>query len=105
MTQRRRGTTATQRPARYAKLLGGHWAEKGGVEVAAGVILIRFDSARWFLGHQGSRRWSIEVAAPDGVDADRIATVVAEPGALRSSGPTGGRVAGHLARLTRALTQ
>jgi hypothetical protein len=46
MTPRRSGTTATQRPARYAKLLGGHWAEKRSVEVAAGVILIRFDSGQ-----------------------------------------------------------
>lgn len=78
MTQRRRGTMATQRPARYAKQLGGHWAGKGSVEEEAGVTLIRFDSGQVVSLTPEDSALAIEVAVPDGVDADRFATVVAE---------------------------
>ena len=78
MTQRRRGTMATQRPARYAKQLGGHWAGKGSVEDEAGVTLIRFDSGQVVSLTPQESALAIEVTVPDGVDADRFATVVAE---------------------------
>ena len=78
MTHRRRGTMATQRPARYAKQLGGHWAGKGSVEDEAGVTLIRFDSGQVVSLTPQESALAIEVTVPDGVDADRFATVVAE---------------------------
>ena len=78
MTQRRHGTMATDRPARYAKQLAGHWAAKGSVEEDAGVTVIRFDTGQVVTMTPEPSALAVEVSVPEGADADRFATVVAD---------------------------
>ncbi len=78
MTQRRHGTMATERAARYAKQLGGHWGRKGSVLEQDGATVITFHSGQVVtMTPEPATLW-IEVSVPEDMDVDRFAAVVAD---------------------------
>ncbi len=78
MSNTRSGTMATDRAARYAKQLAGHWARKGGVEEQDGATVIRFETGQVVDLRPEDAHLAITVSVPEGMDADRFATLVAE---------------------------
>jgi hypothetical protein len=76
----RHGTMATDRPARYAKQLAGHWARRGTSGEEDGATVIRFETGQVVVLHPEDRLLRIEASVPDDVDADpdRFARVVSE---------------------------
>ena len=74
----RHGAMATARAARYAKQLAGHWARKGSVEEEDGATVIRFETGQVVRLAPGETALRIAASVPEGGDADRFATVVAE---------------------------
>lgn len=77
MSDTRHGTMPTDRPARYAKQLGGHWASKGTVEQSDAITVITFDSGQVVTMTPQADRLDVTVTVPEGGDADRFAEVVA----------------------------
>jgi len=76
--QTRYGTMATERPARYAKQLAGHWARRGEVAEEGGTTVMRFDSGEIVSLCPEPSLLRIEASVPDDADPDRFAGVVAE---------------------------
>ena len=74
----RHGSMTTDRPARYAKQLAGHWARKGIAAEEDGATVIRFDTGQVVVLRSEPGRLRIEASVPDGADADRFAQVVKE---------------------------
>ena len=72
----RHGTMATDRPARYAKQLAGHWARKGSAGEEDGATVIRFDTGQVVVLRPGPDVLRVEASVPDDGDADRFAEVV-----------------------------
>ncbi|MBM6403197.1 GNAT family N-acetyltransferase [Phycicoccus sp. CSK15P-2] len=73
----RRGAMPTDRPARYAKQLAGHWSRQGTVEESGGATVIRLDSGEVVL-RPGDGVLDLEASVPGGGDLDRWTRVVAE---------------------------
>jgi hypothetical protein len=76
----RHGTMSTDRPARYAKQLAGHWAQKGSAGEEGGATVIRFDAGQVVVLRAEEALLRIEASVPeaDDSDPDRFARVVAE---------------------------
>jgi hypothetical protein len=74
----RHGTMATDRPARYAKQLAGHWVRKGSAGEEGEATVIRFDTGQVVVLRPEESTLRIESSVPEGMDADRFARVVAE---------------------------
>ena len=72
----------TDRPARYAKQLAGHWSHKAsveaGIEDGVEATVIRFESGQAVALRAVEGALSIEASVPDGEDADGWARVVAD---------------------------
>lgn len=77
MTDSRHGSMPTDRPARYAKQLGGHWASKGTVDQSDEATVITFDSGQVVSMTPQPGRLDITITVPPEGDADRFAEVVA----------------------------
>ena len=75
--QTRHGTMATERPARYAKQLAGHWARKGSCRRGGRRHRhpVRDGTGRADVAGC-RRRLRVEASVPDGGDPDRFAQVV-----------------------------
>lgn len=69
---------ATDRAARYAKQLAGHWARKGSVDNEDGVTVIRFETGQVVRLCPEDSHLGITASVPENMDPDRFATVVAE---------------------------
>jgi hypothetical protein len=78
MTQTRLGTMPTDRPARYAKQLAGHWARKGSAGEEDGATVIRFDTGQLVVLRPEESLLSVRATVPEGADPDRFAQVVAD---------------------------
>jgi len=76
--QTRHGTMATDRPELYAKQLAGHWARKGSAGEEDGATVIRFETGQVVRMRPDAGLLRVEASVPDGGDADRFATVVAD---------------------------
>ena len=74
--QVRRGTMATDRPARYAKQLAQHWAGKGSAGEEHGATVIRFDTGQVVVMRANRGTLLIDASVPDDGDPDRFAQVV-----------------------------
>lgn len=74
----RHGTMTTDRPARYAKQLAGHWARKGSAGVEDGATVIRFETGQVVVLRPEDAVLRIEASVPEADDPDRFARVVAE---------------------------
>lgn len=74
----RHGSMPTDRPARYAKQLAGHWSHKASVDAGADATVIRFESGQAVALRAVEGALNIEASVPDGDDADRWARVVAD---------------------------
>ena len=73
------GTMATDRPERYAKQLGSHWAAKAEVSEDDGETRIEMSAGQVALLRPAAGTLGIEVSVPDDgeADVDRWAEVVA----------------------------
>ncbi len=76
--QTRNGTMTTDRPARYAKQLAGHWARKGSAGEEDGATVIRFDTGQVVVLTPEDSLLRIAASVPDDGDPERFARVVAE---------------------------
>jgi hypothetical protein len=76
--QTRHGTMSTERPARYAKQLAGHWARKGTAGEEDGATVIRFETGQVVRMWPDAGSLRVEASVPDGGDPDRFAQVVKE---------------------------
>ncbi len=74
----RHGTMSTDRPARYAKQLAGHWARKASTSEEDGAIVIHFETGQVVVLRPEETLLRIESSVPQDGDPDRFARVVAE---------------------------
>ena len=74
--QTRHGTMATDRPARYAKQLAGHWARKGSAGEEGDATVIRFDTGQLVVLRPRPDVLLVEASVPGDGDPDRFAEVV-----------------------------
>ena len=72
----RRGIMATKRPARYAKQLASHWADKGSAVEEYGATVIRLETGQVVVMRSTPGALMIDASVPDEVDLDEFADVV-----------------------------
>jgi hypothetical protein len=73
----RHGSMATERPARYAKQLAGHWATKATVTEDDDATTLVMEGGQRAVLRPADGALDIEVDVPEGGDLDRWAEVVA----------------------------
>lgn len=70
------GTMITDRPARYAKQLADHWAERGTAEEVGEATVLRWPSGQVIELRPADGALEVTVTVPDGEDLARFAQVV-----------------------------
>jgi hypothetical protein len=71
------GSMATDRPARYAKQLFGHWSERGPVTEEDGATVQHWKDGRTITLRPEDGELAIELSVPADGDVDAFAEVVA----------------------------
>jgi len=98
------GLMATDRPARYAKQLASHWANRGPATEEDGATVMRWPTGQVIAMRPEHDALAVEVSVPDDADLERFARQ-ADTIALRDAFLMAAETNRALARKAAACTQ